>query len=278
MLDMFIADRIILNAFREDFPCGDVTTDSLISDKSVSEGYFIAKQPGVIAGLDIVKRVFTLLDKNIVVNKQIEDGEFVKAREIIMIVKGSTGAILKGERTALNFLQRMSGIATQTYHTIREIKNLSVKIADTRKTTPGLRYLEKYAVRKGGGSNHRYSLSDAVLIKDNHIQAVGDIKTAVTKAREKIPHTMKIEIETETLEQVEEAVKAGADIIMLDNMQTDTMRKAVELINKRALVEASGNINMNTIHSIAATGVDIISMGSLTHSVSAMDISLKFFN
>ncbi|NLI57539.1 MAG: carboxylating nicotinate-nucleotide diphosphorylase, partial [Clostridium sp.] len=249
---------------------------NLIDDTSQSEALLIAKDTGVIAGIDIAKRVFEIVDKNVVFEKRIEDGHRVKSGDVIAQIKGNTRALLKGERTALNLLQRLSGIATKTRELCEKIKDTNSKVVDTRKTTLGLRALEKYAVKVGGGYNHRFSLSDGVMIKDNHIKAAGGIKEAVKKIRKKIPHTIKIEVETETLEQVEEALEAGADIIMLDNMGVDKVRKAVKIINGSAISEASGNVNLDSIVEIAKTGVDIISVGSLTHSVSAFDISMKF--
>jgi len=276
MLDFIQIDNIIMNALKEDMPLGDITTDNTIDSSSKSEGLFIAKESGIIAGLDVAERVFKLLDAEVSFTKNVEDGAHVNKGDIIARVEGNTRALLKGERTALNLLQRMSGIATKTNEFCRKISGLPAKIVDTRKTAPGLRYLDKYAVRVGGGQNHRYCLSDGVLIKDNHIKAAGGIKNAVKMVKAQIPHTIKIEVETETLGQVKEALESGADIIMLDNMSLETMAEAVKLINKRALVEASGNVSLDRVYDIAATGVDIISVGELTHSVKAFDISLKF--
>ncbi|HOM03062.1 MAG TPA: carboxylating nicotinate-nucleotide diphosphorylase [Acetivibrio sp.] len=269
-------DRIIMNALREDIPSGDITTDSIIDETSESEAVLISKDEGVIAGLDVAKKVFLMLDDKIVFEKMVEDGQAVKRGDIIAKIKGNTRALLKGERTALNLLQRLSGIATKTRQLADKIKDLPAKLVDTRKTTPGLRILEKYAVRVGGGYNHRYCLSDGVLIKDNHIKAAGGIKQAIYLVRERIPHTMKIEVETESIEEVLEALEAKADIIMLDNMGLNEMKEAVKVINGRAITEASGNVNADTIYDIACTGVDIISVGGLTHSVKAFDISMKF--
>ena len=274
--NLHIVDNIIKNALAEDMPYGDATTDCVISGNPVSRAVFTAKQQGVVAGLDVAERVFKLLDGGIVFKKAVADGMRVEKGDTIAEVEGNTRAILKGERTALNFMQRLSGIATRTSQYCEKVKGLPVKITDTRKTTPGLRFLEKYAVRAGGGYNHRFSLSDGILIKDNHIRAAGGIKKAVELARRKAPHTAKIEVETETLEQVVEAVESGADIIMLDNMNTTMMKQAVEIIAGRALTEASGNVTLDTVYEIALTGVDLISAGELTHSVKAMDISLKF--
>lgn len=275
MLHNFDIDNLIINALREDMPLGDITTDNLISPDAVTRASLIAKQDGIIAGLDVVERVFKLLDPNISFERKIADGERVSKGDIIALIEGNTRALLKGERTALNLLQRLSGIATKTNTFVKKVEGLPVKIVDTRKTLPGLRYLEKYAVKVGGGSNHRFCLSDGVLIKDNHIAAAGGIKRAVELARNNIPHTIKIEVEVETLEQVQEALDSGADIIMLDNMSLQRMKEAVAVINKRAIVEASGNVDLDTVYDIASTGVDIISVGAITHSVNAFDISMR---
>lgn len=275
MLHSLDIDHLIINALKEDMPLGDITTDNLIDAATVTKASLIAKQTGIIAGLDVAERVFKLLDKEISFKRKIEDGARVQKGDIIAEIEGNARVLLKGERTALNLLQRLSGIATKTREFVDKVAGLPVKIVDTRKTTPGLRYLEKYAVKVGGGSNHRFCLSDGVLIKDNHIAAAGGISKAVTLARNNIPHTIKIEVEVESLEQVQEALDSKADIIMLDNMGLEKMQEAVKLINKQAIVEASGNVNLNTVYDIAHTGVDIISVGSLTHSVSAFDISMR---
>jgi nicotinate-nucleotide pyrophosphorylase (carboxylating) len=268
-------DRIIMNALKEDIPSGDITTDNIIDDTSESEAVLISKAEGVIAGLDVAKRVFMLLDDKIVFEKKVNEGQRVKYGDTIAVIKGNTRVILKAERTALNLLQRLSGIATATRKLVDRIEGSHAKVVDTRKTTPGLRILEKYAVRVGGGYNHRFSLSDGVLIKDNHIKAAGGIKNAIERVRERIPHTLKIEVETETIEQVMEAIDGKADIIMFDNMGLDKMREAVKIINGKIITEASGNVNLDTIYDIASTGVDIISVGGLTHSVHSFDISMK---
>ncbi|NLD47535.1 MAG: carboxylating nicotinate-nucleotide diphosphorylase [Clostridiaceae bacterium] len=274
---MFISeiDRIIVNAIREDIPSGDITTDNIIDENARSKAYMIAKDTGVIAGLDVAKRVFELLDDSTVFEKMVQDGQVVKYGDIIAKIEGNTRALLKGERTALNLLQRMSGIATRTKKLTDIIKNTKARLVDTRKTTPGLRVLEKYAVRAGGGYNHRYCLSDGVLIKDNHIKAAGSLTKAIELVREKIPHTIKIEVETENIEQVREALNGKADIIMLDNMGLDKIKEAVKIIDGKALSEVSGNVSIENINDIACTGVDIISVGGLTHSVIAFDISMK---
>lgn len=276
MIDNLYIDDLILSALKEDMPLGDITTDNLIKADSRSRALLIAKEEGIVAGLDVAERVFKLLDSTVQFVRNFKDGDFVSNGKVIAEIEGNTRVMLKAERTSLNLLQRLSGIATKTNQFCTKIKDLDASIVDTRKTTPGLRFLEKYAVKAGGGQNHRFCLSDGVLIKDNHIKAAGGISKAVDLARNNIPHTIKIEVETETMKQVQEALDAKADIIMLDNMTLDTMKAAVKLINKRAVVEASGNVNLDTVYDIASTGVDIISVGSLTHSVKAFDISLKF--
>jgi nicotinate-nucleotide pyrophosphorylase (carboxylating) len=275
MFSNFEIDAIILSALKEDMPFGDITTENTIGDQVVSRARLIAKETGIIAGLQVAERAFSLLDSQIVFNRKINDGDAVVSGDVIAEIEGSAQILLKGERTALNFLQRLSGVATATSLFLAQIKDIDCKLVDTRKTTPGLRVLEKYAVRVGGGHNHRYSLSDGVLIKDNHIVAAGGIKNAVERVRLGIAHTIKIEVETESLEQVQEALCSGADIIMLDNMSLEQMEEAVRFINKRAMVEASGNVSLDNIREIAKTGVDIISVGKLTHSAMAFDISMR---
>lgn len=276
MLDTRIVDEIILRALKEDMPMGDITTDSTISEDSVSKARLIAKENGVLSGITVAIRVFKLMDSNIVYNTTFKDGDKIKKGDILLELEGNTRALLKAERTALNLLQRMSGIATRTNGMCELIKDYPAKIVDTRKTAPGLRYLDKYAVRSGGGQNHRYCLSDGVLIKDNHIKAAGSITNAIRMCRAQIPHTVKIEVETENMDMVKEALEAGADIIMLDNMSCDEMKKAVDYVAGRALIEASGDISENSVTEVAKTGVDLISAGNLTHSVKALDISMKF--
>jgi len=275
-MNWLLIDEKIKEWLREDMNNGDITTDSLIDEDSCSSGSFIAKEEGVIAGLEVMIRAFRMLDQEVVVESRVTDGSRVKKGEIVAAIKGRTKSILKVERTALNILQRMSGIATETARYVGKLEGLKVRLVDTRKTTPGLRILEKYAVKVGGGHNHRFNLSEAVLIKDNHIEATGSIEKAIKRAKEKIPHTVKVEVEVETLEQLAEAIRAGADIILLDNMDTDMMKEAVRLTNGKALLEASGNVTLNNVRQIAETGVDIISVGALTHSVKALDISLRF--
>ncbi|MHB8062520.1 MAG: carboxylating nicotinate-nucleotide diphosphorylase [Ruminiclostridium sp.] len=274
-LDNLYVHDIVMNALKEDMPLGDITTDNIVSEEAVSKAEFLAKQDAVIAGLGVAKHVFEVLDPKVIFTPLIKDGDKVKKGDIIATVSGSTRALLKAERTALNFIQRLSAIATITNRYVLKVQELPVRITDTRKTTPGLRILEKYAVSAGGGANHRFSLSDGVLIKDNHIAAAGGISNAVKQVRKGIPHTVKIEVEVESLEEVQVALDCKADIIMLDNMTNEQMAEAVSLINKRALVEASGNMTEETIYAVALTGVDIISVGKLTHSANSIDISMN---
>lgn len=275
-LDLSLVDDIILRALREDMPMGDLTTDSTIPEAQEGAARIIAKEDGVVAGLPVFKRVFTLLDSRASFNELVEEGDAVTKGTVLMTFGGNARALLKGERTALNLLQRMSGIATMTAAFAKAFEGTRTKIVDTRKTAPGLRYLDKYAVRAGGGTNHRYCLSDGVLIKDNHIKASGGITAAVRRARAVAPHTIRIEVETESMDMVREALEAGADIIMLDNMDNAQMTEAVKHIAGRALTEASGNVTVDRAAAIAATGVDLVSSGALTHSVRAMDISMRF--
>ena len=273
-MNWLIVDQIIKDALIEDAIYSDITTSAIVSSDSKCNVDLISKEDGIIAGLPVLRRVFNILG-DVEVDFFVADGDSIKTGQAIGILKGSTYNILIGERIALNLLQRMSGIATITNRAVELVKHTNAKILDTRKTTPNLRILEKYAVAVGGGHNHRFSLSDGVLIKDNHIEAAGGIKKAVNKVREKVSFVRKIEVEVESLEQIEEALNVGVDIIMLDNMDTDTMKKAIELINNRSITEASGNINLDNIRQIAETGVDYISLGMLTHSVKALDISMK---
>ncbi|MGN1051072.1 MAG: carboxylating nicotinate-nucleotide diphosphorylase [Acutalibacteraceae bacterium] len=275
MLNKFYVDDLIKNALKEDINYMDVATDLLIPEEQENKAYFLSKADGVLCGIDICMRVFELLDEDFSYEILIKDGEKVKKGDIIANIKGKTKAILKGERTALNLLQHMSGIATVTNKIAELVKGTNASIADTRKTLPGLRPIEKYAVKIGGGKNHRYNLSDAAMLKDNHIDACGGIKKAVKSLKEKIGHMTKIELEVRNLEELREALEAGVDVIMLDNMDNDTMREAVKITAGRCLLEASGGITEETIRGVAETGVDIISIGALTHSVKAFDISLK---
>jgi len=267
-------DRIIENALAEDIHTGDITTISILRDKHEIRARLVAKEPMVLAGIDVAARVFHMLDQRTLFTPLFQDGNELRGGEIIAEMLGDASMLLHGERVALNLLQRMCGVATLTARYVAAVKGTGARIVDTRKTAPGLRILDKYAVRAGGGFNHRFGLYDGVLIKENHITAAGSITVAVSRARDLIPHTMKIEVETETLAEVAEALTCGVDIIMLDNMDGPTIRTAVKMVAGRALVEASGGVNLETVREIAETGVDIISVGALTHSARAMDISM----
>jgi nicotinate-nucleotide pyrophosphorylase (carboxylating) len=270
-------EPLVRDALLEDIGPGDITTMLCIPAGTTATATVLAKQAGVIAGLAIGKLAFQLLDPNAHWEELVQDGTRVgEGRTPLAVVTGDARALLTAERVALNFMQRLSGIATLTARYASLTAGTKARIADTRKTTPGLRALEKYAVRAGGGFNHRLGLYDAVLIKDNHIKAAGGIQNAVAGAKAYVPHTMKIEVEAGTLEMVEQALTAGADIILLDNMDTETMRRAVQLIAGRAISEASGNLTERRIAEVAATGVDVLSVGALTHSAPALDISLDF--
>lgn len=278
-ISAFEVERILKSALAEDVGSGDVTSLSTVPPGRTISGRYIAKEDGVLCGLEVVARAFALLDASIAFTALAADGDRVRKGDVIATVSGDARAILAGERVGLNLLQHMSGVATQTARAVAAVAGTGAKIVDTRKTTPGLRVLDKYAVRTGGGGNHRFNLADGVLIKDNHIVAAGGIAAAVAAARARAPHSLKIEVEVETLEQLREALEAGADIIMLDNMPTEMMREAVRLVAGRALTEASGNMGDKTdaeLRAVAETGVDLISIGALTHSVKALDISLKF--
>lgn len=268
-------DQYIWNTLREDITSEDVSTNAVIPEDRQGKADLICKQDGIVCGLDIFKRTFELLDDTSRFEANFKDGDEVKKGDLLGVIYGDIKAILSGERTALNYLQRMSGIATITREYMKELEGTNTTLLDTRKTTPNMRPFEKYAVTVGGATNHRYNLSDGVLLKDNHIGAAGSITRAIEMARAYAPFVRKIEIETETLEQVEEAVLAGADIIMLDNMDNDTMRKAVEIINGKAQTECSGNVTKERLKSIAEVGVDFVSCGVLTHSAPIMDVSLK---
>lgn len=275
ILPQFYIDDLIKNAITEDINYIDVATDYLLYEGAVSQAFFVAKADGVLCGAEIAMRVFELLDDQFSYTLHKKDGDVVKNGDLIAEFKGRTVKLLKGERTALNLIQHMSGIATLTNECVKQTEGTRATIADTRKTLPGLRSLQKYAVTCGGGRNHRYNLSDCAMLKDNHIDAKGGITAAVMALREKIGHTVKIEVETRTLAEVEEAVSVGADIIMLDNMDNETMKQAVEIVDGKALLEASGNLTKERIKSVAELGVDILSIGALTHSVTAFDISMK---
>lgn len=271
----FQTDDIIKTALLEDINYIDVTTDLLVDEDRVSKAKYVAKDTGVLCGIDIAMRVFELLDPDVKTRVFIHDGEQVEKGNIIAEITGKTRALLKGERTALNIVQHMSGIATATNRCVELVKGTKASVTDTRKTLPGLRVLQKYAVTVGGGKNHRYNLSDCAMLKDTHLDAYGSMTGAVNALREKMGHTTKIEVEVADLEMLKEALDLGVEIIMLDNMSNEDMKKAVEMTNGRALLEASGNVTEQTIRSIAETGVDIISLGALTHSVKAFDISMK---
>ncbi|WZL78562.1 carboxylating nicotinate-nucleotide diphosphorylase [Eubacteriales bacterium mix99] len=276
MLNELALDDFLASALKEDIGCGDVTTDSLIRPSQQSECGLYAKEDGVLAGMEVAARAFHLLNAGILFQAERTDGSTVAPGDRIAGIRGNARAILKGERVALNILQRMSGIATKTRRMCELIREYPARITDTRKTLPGFRMLDKYAVIVGGGTNHRMNLSDLVLIKDNHIAAVGSIAEAVALAKKKAPFPVKVEVEVENQRQLAEAIQAGADIVMLDNMGCDEMRKAVAFTNHRVTLEASGNVEENSVVAIASTGVDYISCGALTHSVRALDISLKF--
>ena len=269
-------DDFILTALREDIGTGDITTECCVPAEEQSRAVFRCKQAGVVCGLDVAKRVFFLLDPNVVFTAAAAEGAQVQVGDVVASIEGPSRSILSGERLALNLMQHMSGVATKTFEMVQKVRGTNAVIVDTRKTTPGMRVLEKYAVRMGGGTNHRFNLADGVLIKDNHIVAAGGITNAVNNARRVVPHTLKIEVETTNFDEVQEALDAGADIIMLDNMSCEDMKKAVMQIGGRAKVEASGNMGVRDIAEVAATGVDLISIGALTHSVAALDISLQF--
>ena len=268
-------DELILGALREDISSEDVSTNAVMRKAQKGEAQLICKQDGVLAGLYVFRRVFELLDGDVAVEFHFSDGQTVKSGEIIGTITGDIRAILSGERTALNYLQRMSGIATYTNSIAKLLEGSKTKLLDTRKTTPNNRIFEKYAVKTGGGYNHRYNLSDGVLLKDNHIGAAGGVKEAVEMAKEYAPFVRKIEIECETVEMVQEAAEAGADIIMLDNMSVEEMQKAITAIAGRAEIECSGNVTKENIERYISLGVDYISSGALTHSAPIMDISLK---
>ena len=273
---MFEIDRIIKTALQEDIGLGDVTTLATVAPGTPGRAQLVAKEDFVLAGLDVAARVFRLVGDGVAFEKIVEDGRAVDRGQVLAWIKGEAALLLQGERVALNLLQRMSGIATLTAQYVRAVEGTKATLVDTRKTTPGLRVLEKYAVRMGGGRNHRTSLYDGILIKENHIVAAGGIAVAIERARTRAPHTLRIEIETQNLAEVAEALEAGADIILLDNMDIPMLEDAVRLIGGRALSEASGGVNLDTVRSIAETGVDFISVGALTHSYRSADISMLF--
>ena len=266
-------DDIINLALKEDIEDGDITTNLAVNPSEIAEAFIISKAEGIVSGLPVAERVFRKLDENIIWEQRIQDGDPVLKGDVIVEFKGSLRAILTGERTALNFMQRMSGISTLTSKFVDAVKESNVKILDTRKTVPGHRMLDKYAVKMGGGTNHRIGLFDMVMIKDNHIKAAGSISKAVDKIRAEVAKNIIIEVETSNIDEVKEAVKAGADIIMLDNMPLSMLRECVTIIDRKALIEASGGVILDKIKAIAETGVDFISVGALTHSVKALDLS-----
>ena len=276
-MDIFLLDPILRHFLAEDLEHGDITTEAIFSPADQSEACFIARHPMTVVGMvTVATRVFQLLDANICCENGVADGSRVEQGAELLHFRGATRTLLRGERVALNLVQRLCGIATLTSAFHDAVKHTKAKIVDTRKTTPGLRLLEKYAVRVSGGHNHRYSLSDGVLIKDNHIAACGSVTEAVRRVRARVPHTINVEVETDTLVQVEECLACGVGVIMLDNMDLVTMRQAVALIDGRAIIEASGGVNLQTVRGIAETGVDIISVGALTHSARACDIGMDW--
>ncbi len=274
-LMQFYVDDLIKRALLEDINYIDVTTDYLIEDDEYSTAKFIAKDSGVLSGINVAMRVFQLIDDSVETKLYIKDGKEVKNGDLIAEITGKTKVLLKGERTSLNLLQHMSGISTATNKYVKLVEGTKAMVVETRKTLPGLRGIEKYSVVVGGGKNHRFNLSDCAMLKDNHIDAYGSLKNAVKTLRERMGHTVKIEVETRNLEELREALDAKADIIMLDNMSNDMMREAVQINNGQAVLEASGNVVESTICEIAKTGVDVISIGALTHSVKAFDISMR---
>lgn len=272
----FEIERIVRTSLEEDIGLGDITTEVTVAADTVARAQLVAKEDFTLAGIDVAANVFKTLDADVGFEQLLEDGRRIRRGEVLAWIKGKAAVLLQGERVALNLLQRMSGIASMTAQYVEKVQGTDAVIVDTRKTVPGLRALDKYAVRMGGGRNHRIGLFDGVLIKENHVAAAGGIAAAIGNAKQKLPHTLKIEIETRNLDEVQQALDAGADIIMLDNMSYADMRKGVETIAGRALVEASGGVTLETVREIAETGVNIISVGALTHSVKAADISMLF--
>ncbi len=275
MITMDMTEQIIQLALFEDSGLGDITTESILPFPRRGKGVIIAKESLVVAGIGVAIKVFNLLDLSIVCTSAFADGDVVQRGEILFEAEGDLLCLLKGERVALNFLQRLSGIATLTRTFVETLDNPGVRLTDTRKTTPGFRSLEKDAVRAGGGYNHRYSLYDGILIKDNHIAVAGGIEKAVQAVRARTSHLMKIEVEVSNMDEVKQAIAAKAEVIMLDNMDTESMVEAVDYIKGRAIVEASGNVDLSTLNAIAATGVDVVSCGALTHQARAVDLSMR---
>ncbi|MBQ4097718.1 MAG: carboxylating nicotinate-nucleotide diphosphorylase [Clostridia bacterium] len=269
------ADELIMSALREDVTGEDITTNSVMKEYTYGEVELICKQEGIIAGLQVFERVFTLLDSKTECEFFVKDGDEVKNGQKLGIVKGDVRVLLSGERTALNYLQRMSGVATYTNQSVKLLAGSKIKLLDTRKTTPNMRVFEKYAVKVGGGNNHRYNLSDGILLKDNHIAVAGGVKNAIKMAKEYAPFVRKIEVEVENLEMLKDALEAGADIIMLDNMSIEDMKTAVSMVKGKAETECSGNVTKEKIQKLSDIGVDYISSGALTHSAPILDLSLK---
>lgn len=274
LLHNFIVDNHIKSALEEDIGFGDITTDYLISDDDMITAFLNTREDGILCGIDIVKRVFKTLSRRIMIESYFEDGDAIKAGDTLAKISGPARFILTGERTALNYIQRLSGIATETNKYQKAIEPHNASITDTRKTTPGFRMFEKYAVKTGGARLHRFNLSDCVMLKDNHIKFAGSIKEAVAKVRENLSHAHKIEVECDTIEQVKEAVKAKVDIIMLDNMNIEQMKECVEIIGKKAIIEASGNVSLKTVNEIASTGVNVISSSAIVAKAKTLDIAL----
>lgn len=273
---MFEIERIIRTALEEDIGLRDITTEVTVDPETMARAELVAKEDFILAGINVAAQVFSTVDAGIDFEPLLKDGSHVRKGEVLAWLRGKAASLLQGERVALNLLQRMCAVATLTGDYVAAVEGTGAVIVDTRKTVPGLRVLDKYAVRMGGGRNHRIGLFDGVLIKENHVTAAGGIAEAIGRARHKLPHTLKIEIETRNFDEVEQALAAGADIIMLDNMGYDEMRQAVEMIDAKALIEASGGVTLETVREVATTGVDIISVGALTHSVKAADISMLF--
>jgi len=275
-MNPFVLDPILRRALEEDIGTGDVTTQATIQHGMQASAELVAKEDFILSGIDVARRVFHLLSADTAFEKLIEDGQTVKRGDVLAWIKGDAAVLLQGERVALNLLQRMCGVATLTADFVKQVEGTGAVIVDTRKTTPGLRVLEKYSVRMGGGGNHRMALYDAVLIKENHIAAAGGIMSAVGRARQNVPHTQKVEVEVRNLDEVAEALDAGADILLLDNMSPELLITAVDMVDGRAITEASGGVNLETVRDIAVTGVRLISVGALTHSYRAVDISMLF--
>jgi nicotinate-nucleotide pyrophosphorylase (carboxylating) len=275
-MNSFILDPILRRALEEDIGTGDVTTLATIEPGTQANAELVAKEDFILSGIDVARRVFQLLSAETAFEKLITDGQAVKRGEVLAWIKGDAAILLQGERVALNLLQRMCGVATLTAAFVRKVEGTQAVVVDTRKTTPGLRVLEKYSVRMGGGGNHRMALYDAVLIKENHVAAAGGITAAVSRAQQRVPHTQKIEVEVRNLEEVSEALAAKADILLLDNMSLAELTAAVDLVGDQALTEASGGVNLESVREIAETGVRLISVGALTHSYRAVDISMLF--